>query len=133
MFLFKRIKIRTHEMGLYFRDGEFKGLLRAGKHWLFDPLGKARVEVVSQRAPWLAHEKLDSLVGVADRREVRLRLHDEVARVEAVHGHRIGRVGDVQGEGEVVGVRRRSGVRHAPTLPARRLAAGTALRAGSSG
>ena len=53
MFLFKRIKIRTHEMGLYFRDGEFKGLLRAGSHWLFDPLSKVRVEIVSLRAPWL--------------------------------------------------------------------------------
>lgn len=59
MFLFQRIKIRTHEMGLYFRDGEFQGLLRAGAHWLFDPFGKVRVEVVSQRAPWLVHEQLD--------------------------------------------------------------------------
>ena len=38
MFLFKRIKIRTHEMGLHFRDGEFQGLLRAGQHWLADDL-----------------------------------------------------------------------------------------------
>ncbi len=27
MMLFKRIKIRSYETGLYFRDGEFKGLL----------------------------------------------------------------------------------------------------------
>jgi hypothetical protein len=27
MMLFKRIKIRSYEMGLYFRNGEFKGLL----------------------------------------------------------------------------------------------------------
>jgi hypothetical protein len=40
-------------MGLYFRDGEFRGLLDAGTHWLFDPLGKVRVDVVSQRDPWL--------------------------------------------------------------------------------
>ena len=62
MFLFKHFKIRTHEMGLYFRDGEFTGLLRPGRHWLFDPLGKVRVEVVSQRAPWLVHEQLDEIV-----------------------------------------------------------------------
>ena len=78
MFLFKRIKIRTHEMGLYFRDGEFKGLLRVGKHWLFDPLGKVRVEVVSQRAPWLVHEQLDEIVksGVLTGRAVVLDLRD---------------------------------------------------------
>lgn len=65
MFLFKRFKIRSYEMGLYFRDGEFKGLLGEGKHWVFDPLGlmgKIRVEIVSQRDPWLAHEKLDMIV-----------------------------------------------------------------------
>ncbi len=38
MMLFKRIKIRSYETGLYFRDGEFKGLLGEGRHWLFDLL-----------------------------------------------------------------------------------------------
>jgi hypothetical protein len=28
--MFKMIKIRSYEVGLYFRDGEFKGLLDAG-------------------------------------------------------------------------------------------------------
>ncbi len=68
--LFKRIKIRSYEMGLYFRDGEFKGLLSEGRHWLFDPLMKVRVEVVSQRDPWLTHDKLDMIVksgALADR------------------------------------------------------------------
>ena len=50
MFLFKHVKIRSYEIGLYFRDGEFKGLLAEGRHWFFDPLGKVKVEVVSQRA-----------------------------------------------------------------------------------
>ncbi len=59
MFLLKRIKIRSYEMGLYFRDGEFRGLLAPGKHWFVDPLLRVRVEVVSQRSPWLTHEKLD--------------------------------------------------------------------------
>ena len=44
------IKIRSYEIGLYFRDGEFKGLLDAGRHWFLDPLMKVKVEVVSQRA-----------------------------------------------------------------------------------
>jgi regulator of protease activity HflC (stomatin/prohibitin superfamily) len=70
MILFKRRKIRTYEMGLLFRDGEFRGLLEAGTHWFFDPLGKVRVDVVSQRDPWLVHEKLDLIVksgALADR------------------------------------------------------------------
>ena len=60
--MFKTIKIRSYDIGLHFRDGEFKGLLGAGQHWFFDPLDKVKVEVVSQRPPWLAHEKLDVIV-----------------------------------------------------------------------
>jgi regulator of protease activity HflC (stomatin/prohibitin superfamily) len=62
MLFLKRFKIRSFEMGLYFRDGEFRGLLGAGAHWFFDPFGKVAVEVVSKRAPFLAHEKLDLIV-----------------------------------------------------------------------
>jgi regulator of protease activity HflC (stomatin/prohibitin superfamily) len=60
--MFKHIKIRSYEKGLYFRNGEFKGLLHAGSHWLFDPLLRVRVDIVSQRDPWLAHDKLDMIV-----------------------------------------------------------------------
>ena len=72
MMLFKQVKIRSYEVGLYFRDGEFQRLLTAGRHWLFDPLWKVRVDVVSQRDPWLEHDKLDvivksgALVGLAE-------------------------------------------------------------------
>jgi regulator of protease activity HflC (stomatin/prohibitin superfamily) len=54
MFLFQRIKIRTQEMG------------------------KVRVEIVSQRAPWLVHEQLDVIVksGVLEGRAVVLDLAD---------------------------------------------------------
>jgi hypothetical protein len=62
MLFFKRYQIRTYEMGLLFRDREFRGLLGTGTHWFFDPLGKVHVDVVSQRDPWLAHEKLDLIV-----------------------------------------------------------------------
>ena len=76
--MLKTVKIRSYEMGLYFRDGEFKGLLGAGRHWFFDPLGKVKVEVVSQRSPWLAHEKLDVIVksGALKDRAVVLDLKD---------------------------------------------------------
>jgi len=73
MMFFKRIKIRSYEIGLLFKNGEFQGLLGEGTHWLLDPLGRARVEVVSQRLPWLAHEKLDLIVksgALAGRAEV---------------------------------------------------------------
>jgi len=62
MFLFKTVRIRSYEVGLHFRDGEFRGLLGAGRHRLFDPLGKTRIDVVSRRDPWLVHEKLDVIV-----------------------------------------------------------------------
>jgi regulator of protease activity HflC (stomatin/prohibitin superfamily) len=62
MFLFKRYTIRSFEMGLHLHRGEFRGLLGAGTHWFFDPLGRVAVDVVSQRVPFLAHEKLDLIV-----------------------------------------------------------------------
>lgn len=49
-------------MGLVFRDAEFRGLLTAGTHWFLYPLNKLKVDVVSQRDPWLVHEKLDLIV-----------------------------------------------------------------------
>jgi regulator of protease activity HflC (stomatin/prohibitin superfamily) len=78
MFLIKRYKIRSYEMGLLFRDGEFRGLLSEGKHWFFDPLGKVRVDVVTQRDPWLVHEKLDLIIksGALKDRAVVLDLKD---------------------------------------------------------
>src|SRR5881409_1979746 len=60
--MIKLIKIHEYEIGLYFYDGEFRGLIEAGRHWIFDPLRRVRVEIVSQRAPWLVHDKLDVIV-----------------------------------------------------------------------
>ncbi len=58
----KSVKVRSYEAGLYFRDGEFKGILAEGRHWFMDPLNRVRVDIVSQRDPWLVHEKLDVIV-----------------------------------------------------------------------
>ncbi len=79
MKLLKRYKIRSYEVGLLFKEGEFQGLLEAGTHWRFDPLNKLRVDIVSQRDPWLAHEKLDLIVksGVLENRAIVLDLSDE--------------------------------------------------------
>jgi regulator of protease activity HflC (stomatin/prohibitin superfamily) len=72
------VKVRSFEMGLYFRDGEFKGLLGEGRYWFMDPLRKVRIEVISQRTPWLVHEKLDMIVksGALSERAVVLDLKD---------------------------------------------------------
>jgi regulator of protease activity HflC (stomatin/prohibitin superfamily) len=62
MLFLKRYQIRGFEMGLLFRNGEFRGLLGAGTHWIFDLFESVVVEVVSQRAPFLTHEKLDLII-----------------------------------------------------------------------
>ena len=62
MFLMKTAKIRSYEKGLYFRDREFQGILTAGRRWFIDPLLKVKIDVVSQRNPWLVHEDLDVIV-----------------------------------------------------------------------
>ena len=71
--MFKGIVIRSYEVGLVFREGEFTSLLAAGKRWLFDPLHKVRVRVVSKRDPWLVDDQLDVIVksgALADKAEV---------------------------------------------------------------
>jgi hypothetical protein len=58
----KIVNVRQYEVGLHFHNGEFRGLLEAGRHWLWNPLGRVQVEIASLRAPWLVHEKLDIIV-----------------------------------------------------------------------
>jgi regulator of protease activity HflC (stomatin/prohibitin superfamily) len=55
----RRIKIREHERGLVFRDRVFEGLLRPGRHILWDPLCVLRIDIVSVRDAWLVHPDLD--------------------------------------------------------------------------
>lgn len=59
MTLLKRTTVRSFEVGLKFRDGQFTGLIEEGTHWLFDPLNRLRVRVVSKRDPWITDEQLD--------------------------------------------------------------------------
>jgi regulator of protease activity HflC (stomatin/prohibitin superfamily) len=62
MLFFHRIKIRSFEVGLYFRDGEFQKLLPPGTNHLLGSAWKIRVDVVSRRDPWLRHDQLDVLI-----------------------------------------------------------------------
>jgi regulator of protease activity HflC (stomatin/prohibitin superfamily) len=57
--LFHRFKVREHERGLLFKDREFKAVLPPGRHFVWDPLLKVSVDVVSVRDVWLVHRDLD--------------------------------------------------------------------------
>src|SRR5258708_7384359 len=46
-----RMKIKAHERGLLFREGEVVTILRPGVHWYFDPLLKLGLQIVSPREP----------------------------------------------------------------------------------
>ncbi|MFG0335312.1 MAG: slipin family protein [Maioricimonas sp. JB049] len=99
MLFIKRYRIRSYEAGLYFRDGEFRGLLDAGTHWFVDLLGKVRVDVVSQRDPWLVHEKLDLIArgGALEGRAVVLDLKDHeraLVWIENRFSHLLPAIGD---------------------------------------
>ncbi len=86
--MFRIVKIRSFEVGLVFQDGEFRRLLLEGRHWFFDPLRKMRIEVVSQREPRLAHEKLDMIVrsGVLTEQALVLDLKDHERALVWVDG-----------------------------------------------
>jgi regulator of protease activity HflC (stomatin/prohibitin superfamily) len=53
------IKVKEHERGLLFRDGVFERLLAPGRHFVFDPLLRVKVEIASVRKAWLAHRDLE--------------------------------------------------------------------------
>ncbi len=60
--MFKKIHIRSYEVGLKFRRGEFVGLLAPGHRYVSTYLGKTTVRIVSKREPWLFDEQLDVIV-----------------------------------------------------------------------
>ncbi len=68
--MFSKVRIRKHEVGLWFRHGDFKQLLTSGAYRL--PriwLGHDRVEIVDRTSSKFEHKMLDTLVaepGVAE-------------------------------------------------------------------
>lgn len=61
--MFAMIRIRKHEVGLWFRHGDFKGLLEPGQHFVPGRLfGNEQVEVVSTLDTKFTHKLLDVLV-----------------------------------------------------------------------
>jgi len=61
MILYRKFKIAAHERGLVFEDGALSRVLEAGKHVIFDPLRKLRVERVNLRDVYFKHADLDVL------------------------------------------------------------------------
>jgi regulator of protease activity HflC (stomatin/prohibitin superfamily) len=59
---FRWIKIREFERGLLFKDRQFRGVLKPGRHLFLDPLWRVKVDVVSVREPWLRHPDLEVIV-----------------------------------------------------------------------
>ncbi|MGB0372816.1 MAG: slipin family protein [Opitutales bacterium] len=53
MLFIKRIYIPYEYVGLKYRDGQFVEMLQAGRHWIFDPLGRTSVDIVWQGDPWI--------------------------------------------------------------------------------
>ena len=57
--LFHRFKVRENERGLLFEDLDFKEVLHPGRRYVWDPLHKLRLDLVSVRDVWLDHKDLD--------------------------------------------------------------------------
>lgn len=59
---FKKVRVRSSERGLLWKNGEFAGVVGEGVNWYFDPLKRVRVDVLSRLTPWLRHEELPAIV-----------------------------------------------------------------------
>jgi regulator of protease activity HflC (stomatin/prohibitin superfamily) len=57
-----RRKIKSDEIGLVFKDGQFEKFVCAGTHWFLNLFGKVFVERVSMRTPIFVHPKLRDIV-----------------------------------------------------------------------
>jgi regulator of protease activity HflC (stomatin/prohibitin superfamily) len=96
--MFKKIRIRKHEVGLWFRHGDLKRVLDAGAHWVATgwPVG-GRLEVHDRTAGKFEHKLLDVLAAepaLAERLHVADLKDDERALV-----WKDGRLGWILGPG----------------------------------
>ena len=60
--MFRLIKIRHDQIGFQFKDGQFQKMLGYGWHWMFDPLRKLQIEIISLDKPIFAGEQLSQVV-----------------------------------------------------------------------
>lgn len=90
--MIRRMKIKPHERGLLFREGEPIAVLRPGVHWYLDPLLKLRLQVVSPRETWLLHNDLELIVksGILGNEAVVLDLKDYERALVWIDGRMVG-------------------------------------------
>ena len=90
-------KIHEYERGLLFRDGVFARLLAPGRHLVFGPLFRTRIEKVSVRQAWLVHRDLEVIAksGALDGQALVLDLKDHERALVWIDG----RINAVQGPG----------------------------------
>ena len=55
MLIFRKFKVRKHERGLLYKDGDFERFLYPGEHRLFDPQHKLTVERFDIAEPVFEH------------------------------------------------------------------------------
>lgn len=75
---FQSVHIKSYEVGLLFEEGEFVRLLQPGRHRFLDLRQRLRIDVHSQRDPFLQHEQLDMIIksGELKDRAIMLDLQD---------------------------------------------------------
>lgn len=59
--MIRSYKIQPHQIGLHFRDDQFIGVRKTGRHFLFALFRKERIEVVSTREVLLQHRLIDEI------------------------------------------------------------------------
>ncbi len=62
MYGIKRYVIAKHERGLYLKDRSIENILEPGVYWIFDPLGRVRIDVYDITQPAFTHYFEDVLI-----------------------------------------------------------------------
>ena len=93
--LIQRIHIRSFEVGLVFRRGEFARMLLPGKHWIWKLFRKTSVSIESRRDIWIMDDQLDLMIrkGVLQGQAEVLELLDHERAVVWVDGRFSGILG----------------------------------------
>lgn len=55
----RSFKVLQHERGLLYDDGDFVRVLKPGRHRMFDPFYRLKVETESVRSPWIRRDDID--------------------------------------------------------------------------
>jgi len=88
MTLFRYIDIPNDNIGLKFRDGEFVGLLEAGRHVIIEPFRRVSIDLANLRQPWLDHARIDQIVksGLLGDRAIVLDVQDDQRALVWIEG-----------------------------------------------